>query len=85
MAANSLAQLAFFNGLLTGARGQACRLRQPDRFHIVQQMSKALDKVRAAEVKQLKADGFRTQEAYETALYQNLGALPMPEFTHEFC
>jgi len=29
--------------------------------------------------------GFRTQEAYETALYHNLGALPEPEFTHDFC
>jgi transposase len=28
--------------------------------------------------------GFRTQEAYETALYHNLGALPEPEFAHEF-
>jgi len=28
--------------------------------------------------------GFRTQEAYETALYHNLGALPQPEFTHSF-
>ena len=32
-----------------------------------------------------KSYGFRTQEAYETALYHNLGALPMPEFTHRFC
>ena len=32
-----------------------------------------------------KAYGFRTQKAYETALYQNLGALPEPKFTHEFC
>lgn len=32
-----------------------------------------------------KSYGFRTQEAYETALYHNLGALPKPEFTHEFC
>jgi transposase len=32
-----------------------------------------------------KAYGFRTQEAYETALYHNLGALPEPEFTHRFC
>lgn len=32
-----------------------------------------------------KSYGFRTQEAYETALYHNLGALPRPEFTHEFC
>ena len=31
-----------------------------------------------------KSYGFRTQEAYETALYHNLGALPQPEFTHEF-
>ena len=29
--------------------------------------------------------GFRTQTAYETALYHNLGALPEPEFTHRFC
>jgi len=26
----------------------------------------------------------RTQEAYETALSHNLGALPEPEFTHRF-
>ena len=32
-----------------------------------------------------KSYGFRTQQAYETALYHNLGALPEPEFTHEFC
>jgi len=32
-----------------------------------------------------KSYGFRTQEAYETALYHNLGDLPEPEFTHEFC
>jgi transposase len=31
-----------------------------------------------------KSYGFRTQEAYETALYHNLGALPQPKFTHEF-
>jgi transposase len=31
-----------------------------------------------------KSYGFRTQEAYESALYHNLGALPEPEFTHEF-
>lgn len=31
-----------------------------------------------------KSSGFRTQEAYETALYHNLGALPEPQFTHEF-
>ena len=32
-----------------------------------------------------KSYGFRTQEAYETTLYHNLGALPEPEFTHRFC
>jgi transposase len=32
-----------------------------------------------------KSYGFRTQDAYETALYHTLGALPEPEFTHEFC
>jgi len=31
-----------------------------------------------------KSYGFRTQNAYETALYHNLGALPEPEFTHKF-
>lgn len=31
-----------------------------------------------------KSYGFRTQEAYETALYHNLGALPTPKLTHEF-
>jgi transposase len=31
-----------------------------------------------------KSYGFRTQEAYETALYHNLGDLPEPKFTHEF-
>lgn len=29
-----------------------------DRFHVMQKLSKAIDKVRAAEVKQLKADGY---------------------------
>jgi transposase len=32
-----------------------------------------------------KAFGFRTYEAIEIALYHALGALPEPEFTHEFC
>lgn len=32
-----------------------------------------------------KSYGFRTYEAVELALYHNLGALPEPEFTHEFC
>lgn len=32
-----------------------------------------------------KSYGFRTQTAYETALYHNLAALPEPNFTHEFC
>lgn len=32
-----------------------------------------------------KSYGFRTQQAYETALYHNLGKLPEPEFTHRFC
>lgn len=32
-----------------------------------------------------KAYGFRTYEGAETALYHTLGALPEPEFTHEFC
>lgn len=31
-----------------------------------------------------KSYGFRTQEAYEIALYHNLGALPQRQFTHEF-
>ncbi len=31
-----------------------------------------------------KSYGFRTQKAYETALYHNLGALPEPEVTHKF-
>ena len=31
-----------------------------------------------------KSYGFRTQEAYETALYHTLGALPEPDFTHRF-
>jgi len=32
-----------------------------------------------------KAYGFRTFDAVETALYHNLGALPEPKSTHEFC
>lgn len=31
-----------------------------------------------------KSYGFRTQEAYETALFHTLGALPEPKFTHRF-
>ena len=31
-----------------------------------------------------KSYGFRTQNAYETALYHNLADLPMPNFTHCF-
>lgn len=32
-----------------------------------------------------KSYGFRTYLAVELALYHNLGALPEPEFTHDFC
>ncbi len=32
-----------------------------------------------------KAFGFRTLEAVKIALYHTLGALPEPQFTHEFC
>lgn len=32
-----------------------------------------------------KSFGFRTFDAAETALYHTLGALPEPEFAHEFC
>ena len=32
-----------------------------------------------------KAYGFRTFEAVEVALYDTLGDLPEPEWTHEFC
>jgi len=32
-----------------------------------------------------KAYGFRTPEAVKIALYHTLGALPEPDFTHEFC
>lgn len=32
-----------------------------------------------------KAYGFRTFEAVEVALYHSLGALPEPQWTHEFC
>jgi len=32
-----------------------------------------------------KAFGFRTLEAVKIALYHTLGALPQPNFTHEFC
>jgi transposase len=32
-----------------------------------------------------RAYGFRTYEAQEIALYHTLGALPEPNFTHEFC
>lgn len=31
-----------------------------------------------------KSYGFRTQKAYETTLYHNLGDLPVPKFTHTF-
>jgi len=31
-----------------------------------------------------KSYGFKTQEAYEIALYHNLGDLPQLEFTHRF-
>lgn len=31
-----------------------------------------------------KSYGFRTQEAYENALYHSFGALPEPNFTHRF-
>jgi len=32
-----------------------------------------------------KAYGFRTEEGIEVALYHQLGKLPEPKFTHEFC
>ena len=32
-----------------------------------------------------KSYGFRTYKVAEIALYHNLGALPEPKFTHEFC
>jgi transposase len=32
-----------------------------------------------------KSYGFRTYEGIETALYHQLGKLPEPEFTNEFC
>lgn len=32
-----------------------------------------------------KSYGFRTEEGVKLALYHNLGALPEPNFTHEFC
>jgi transposase len=32
-----------------------------------------------------RAYGFRTYKAMEIALYHNLGKLPEPQFTHEFC
>jgi len=32
-----------------------------------------------------RAYGFRTYKAMEIALYHNLGKLPEPKFTHEFC
>jgi transposase len=32
-----------------------------------------------------KAYGFREPETAKIALYHTLGALPEPEFTHEFC
>jgi len=32
-----------------------------------------------------KSYGFRSEEVLETVLYHNLGNLPEPEFTHEFC
>jgi transposase len=38
-----------------------------------------------AKVATRKAYGFRTQEALTIALYHQLGALPEPPRTHEFC
>jgi transposase len=32
-----------------------------------------------------KGYGFRSYDVAETALYHNLGALPEPPMTHEFC
>jgi hypothetical protein len=32
-----------------------------------------------------KAYGFRTFDAVKLALYHQLGELPEPKFTHEFC
>ena len=38
-----------------------------------------------AKLSMRKAFGFRTFEGIETALYHQLGHLPEPESTHEFC
>lgn len=38
-----------------------------------------------AKLSMRKAYGFRTYEGIETALYHQLGNLPEPELTHEFC
>jgi transposase len=32
-----------------------------------------------------RAFGFRTDKAFEIALYHNLGRLPEPQVTHRFC
>ena len=32
-----------------------------------------------------KADGFKSDKAYEMALYHQLGKLPEPNQTHRFC
>lgn len=36
------------------------------------------------ELETRKSYGLKTQNAYETTLYHNLGAMPEPEFTHKF-
>lgn len=88
--------------------GQAIHIL--DRFHIMTHLSRAIDKVRAEEARELtaagyepvltkirwlfskrpenlttrKTYGFKTCRAAEIALYHALGALPVPETTHEF-
>ena len=38
-----------------------------------------------AKVTMRRSYGFRSQEVLEVVLYHNLGELPEPKFTHEFC
>jgi transposase len=38
-----------------------------------------------AKVTMRKSYGFRSQDVLEVVLYHNLGDLPEPKFTHEFC
>jgi hypothetical protein len=63
-------------------------------IHIMNQLGEAIDDVRAGEARRMKLDGCEPVlkdsrwcllKRLENLTDQQLGNLPQPEFTHEFC